>query len=109
MTALVLPIPSIVNTRGSATLRTQLDGRDYVVVLQWNQRQQRWSMDVADQDGDMIAAGIVLVVDFPLLSLVTDERRPPGTLAVIDPQSPRIDPTLESLGSRHLVCYYPEE
>lgn len=109
MTAVVLPIPTIVTSRGSASLRTQLDGRDYVITLQWNQRLARWSMDIADQDGDMIAAGIVLVVDFPLLSLVTDERTPPGTLAVIDLQTPRIDPTLDSLGTRHLVAYYPEE
>lgn len=109
MTGIPIPIPSIVSTRGSASFRTQLDGRDYVIVLQWNQRMQRWAMDIADQDAVMIAAGVVLVVEFPLLSLVTDERAPPGSLAVVDLQSPKIDPTLESLGSRHQLVYWPEE
>jgi hypothetical protein len=108
MTGIPIPLPSIVNTRGSATFRTQLDGRDYVFVLQWNQRMSRWTMDIADQDSVPIASGIVLVVEFPLLSLVTDERKPPGSLAIVDLQSPKIDPTLESLGSRHQLVYWPE-
>lgn len=109
MTETVIPIQPAIRSRGSATMRTRLDGSDYVLTFQWNQRLGRWSMDVADQDSDPIASGIVLVTDFPLLSLVTDVRAPPGTLAVYDTQSPQIDPTLDSLGIRHRLVYWPEE
>lgn len=109
MTVLDIPIQPIIRARGSATMRTRLDGSDYVLTFQWNQRLGRWSMDIADQDSDPIASGIVLVADFPLLSLVTDERAPPGTLAIYDTQSPNIDPTLDSLGTRHHLMYWPEE
>lgn len=108
MTALIIGVPDVARTTGSAVQRTQLDGRDYVITWQWNERLARWTMSIADQDGDPIASGVALVVDFPLLSLVTDERAPPGTIAVVDRQSPTIDPTLTSLGVRHVVCYWPE-
>lgn len=108
MSGIPIPIPPIANTRGSLSMRTQLDGRDYVITLQWNQRMRRWCMDIADQDSVMIAAGVVLVVDFPLLSLVTDERKPPGSLAILDLQSPRVDPGLDTLGIRHQLVYWPE-
>lgn len=108
MTAQLIPIPDIVRARGSATQQSQMSGRVYVFTWQWNQRLGRWTMGLADQDGVAIASGLVLVTDFPLLSLVTDERKPPGTLAVYDTQTPATDPTLDSLGVRHLMLYWPD-
>lgn len=109
MTAQIVTIPEIVRARGSATQQTQLDGRVYIFTWQWNQRLSRWSMSIADQDASPIASGVVLVSGFPLLSLVTDERAPAGTIGVYDTQTPSTDPTLDSLGLRHLVLYYPVE
>lgn len=108
MARIVIPIPEVTRATGSSTQRTKLSGREYSLRFQWNQRAAHWTLDLADQDDVMIVAGLVLAVGWPLLSLVTDVRRPPGELAVFDPRPvPNAEsPTLESLGTRHELIYW---
>jgi hypothetical protein len=104
--SVTIPIPQQARDTGSCVFRAKVAGREYELRVQWNQRASQWTLDIADQDGVMIVAGIVLVVGFPLLSLVTDARRPPGELAIWDTQQRGEDPTLDSFGARHLLIYW---
>lgn len=89
--------------------RTRLDGRDYLLTFRWSQRAGRWSVDVADADGGLIAAGRVLVPGISVLRGVRDARRPAGELMLVDTQAggtePLEDPTFTSLGARHTLVY----
>ncbi|MCK6585962.1 MAG: hypothetical protein L6Q76_00095 [Polyangiaceae bacterium] len=97
------------------TQRTALDGRDYLLTLRWNQREEAWYLDLADADDVLIRAGMKLVMGQPLLRGVLDARRPPGELLVLDMEGtsdavadlgPRIaDPGLDDLGVRHHLAY----
>jgi hypothetical protein len=89
------------------TQRTQLDGRDYQLTFQWNQRTGHWSLDLADQDGVAIRSGMVLVTGWPLLRGCVDARRPPGTLVIADSQrSNDLDPGFADLGGRFQLLYF---
>lgn len=88
-------IPSPTEEQPRRVQRTALDGMEYILTFDWNTRDQHWYCDIANQDGDLIRAGVKLVVDWLLLRLVTDAERPPG--ALILGTSDGVDPDLTGL------------
>lgn len=106
MATLEIPIPPIANTTGSVRFRVRLEGVDYLLTLQWNQRQGTWSLDVSDVDEVAIVSGVALVPFWSLLELVTDTRKPPGTLMLWRPDGADQLPTLTDLGQSSRLLYY---
>lgn len=90
----------------SYTQRTTLDGREYILILDYNGRDGHWYMTLQDQDGAAIVSGLRVVVDYPLLRKVRDLRRPPGELYAIDLTGTHVDPGLTDLGDRVALFYY---
>lgn len=101
---------------------TELEGVTYTFTFRWNDRQEAWSMDIGDGEGNLLAAGIKVVVDVPLLfTLRLLPGLPPGELMVIDTQGSQVakiglivlgtdlvhseDPGLADLGRRHTIVY----
>lgn len=67
------------------TQRTKLDGRDYNLRFSWNERLERWALDILTANDDPIAVGIKLIARWPLTRFLHwDERMPPGDLVVND-------------------------
>jgi hypothetical protein len=106
MATLELAIPPTANTAGSVRWRVRLEGSDYVLTAQWNQREALWTLDLADVDSVAIVSGLVLVPLWPLLALVTDARRPPGELMIWQPDGNMEPPTLAGLGAASKLIYY---
>lgn len=79
--------------------RTTLDGRDYNLRFAWNQREERWYLDIADGDDTAILTGLKLVTNWPLLRAYhADHRVPPGELAVFTMLPDTSPPGLFDLG-----------
>jgi|ADGO01.1.fsa_nt_gi hypothetical protein len=89
----------------SYTQRTVLDGREYILGFQWNQRAEKWSLSIYDQDGSPIALGLKLVANFPVTRRITDSRGPFGTIFPLDTSGEGRDPGLRDLGRRVLLVY----
>ncbi len=97
---------------------TNLEGRDYVLAFVHNTREDRWYMNLADQDESPIVDGIKVVAEIDLLQRVTDPRRPPGKIVARDltapdptDDQPKIlseDPGLRDLGGRITLLYFTE-
>ena len=85
--------------------RVTLDGREYQVTLQWNQREAKWYVSLADADGAPIVDGVKVVANFPLLRTLTDRRAPPGEMFAMDRSGAGVDPGLRDLGRRVLLVY----
>lgn len=101
----------VINTStelSSYTQRTILDGREYLLTFQWNQREEKWYLSIADQDGDPLGQGIKVVANFPLNRALTDIRSPPGILYAMDRTGQGCDPLLRELGDRVLLIYITE-
>lgn len=106
MATVELTIPDIIRTRGSGRARYTLDGSVYRFTFQYNQREGRWTLDVADVDGTAIVSGLALVCLWGLLELVTDSRRPPGELMLVGPAGSNGPPGLADLGVTQKLYYY---
>lgn len=92
-------------TLSSYDQRVVLDGREYLLGFQWNQREECWSMSISDQGGAAIVYGIKVVANAPLLRRLTDRRAPPGEMFAMDRSGTGRDPGLRDFGTRVLLVY----
>lgn len=87
-------------------VKADLDDVTYTLQFRWNVRAAGWFLDVLDEQGETIlAAGVRVVVDFPLLAHITG-RSPPGALAFVDTGGKGEDPGLTDLGVRVALLYF---
>lgn len=84
---------------------TTLAGRDYILTFAWNLRESAWYLDIADQDGVVLAASLKLTVNYPLLARRTDPRLPAGVIYPLDRSGAGIDPGLDDLGTRVVLMF----
>ncbi len=89
--------------------QTQLDGETYTFRFHWNEREEAWYLQIGDVDDVPIISSRKLVANWPLLMRVTDSRRPPGELYLVDPTGSDTDPGLKELSNRVELLYFDEE
>lgn len=102
----IFTVPCTPNGSACWTQRTALDGSDFVLSFDWNQRTGLWFFSVADQDAVPIVSGRALTTGTLLLKGVRDPRRPRGELVVEDTTLRNdADPAFDDLGARFRVTY----
>jgi hypothetical protein len=94
--------------RPSTIQRTALDGRTYVLELDWSAREERWFFAISDAAGNPIRLGKRVVVGTDLLAHVVSDARPPGMLLVVSLDGSNASPGLVDLGSRVQLIYATE-
>lgn len=86
------------------TQKTRLDGRDYLLRFSYNQRLDRYFLDLLDDEETPLVQGIRLVTNWPLLRHYRwDERVPPGELMAISLQTDVTPPRFGELGEGRRV------
>jgi hypothetical protein len=90
------------------TMTTALDGSDYLLEFRYNQREAAWYVNVSLSDGTLLAAGVKIVCNRPLLVHFSDERLPPGVLVAYANSTDASVPGLTELGEdrRVTLLYY---
>lgn len=96
------------NKTSSFTQVTALEGRDYDLTFRWNQREDRWYLDISS-NGQALLKGLKLIADWPLFRAQTSELLPPGELIAFDQTGKGRDPGLRDLGSRVELFYFDSE
>jgi hypothetical protein len=84
-------------------LHSELDGVTYTLDLDWNQTDGHWYMTVGDKDGQPLAAGVRVVVGWPLASRAL--AGPAGVLIAVDTSGQELDPSAAELGGRVQLLY----
>lgn len=80
--------------------RVTLDGAEYLLTFEWNQRSEKWGLSIASADEEKILTGVKLVADYPLLTLARwNAQCPAGELYAIDSSGQGLDPHLLDLAS----------
>ena len=97
-----LPLePSVPSYRFSTTL----DGTQHVFDVHWNGRDGAWYFDVLTTDGEIIRAGVKVVLGAWLGRHSVDPRYPLGVLVADDQSGERRDAGLDDLGARVIVQF----
>jgi hypothetical protein len=90
--------------------RPDLDGRLYTITCTYHERAASWYLDLDDADDVRIISGQRMVTGCDMLRhhRARDTRTPRGGLVVLSVANSQADPTLESLGVEHFLCYVLE-
>ena len=85
-----------------------LDGRTFLLELQWNGREGRWYMHLFDANAQPIELGMKLVANVRLGRNAIDPRMPPGRLGLLDRGATGRDPGIDDLSSGAFALLYEE-
>jgi hypothetical protein len=81
-----------------------IDGVDYTLQFDWNQREGKWYLRVLIND-EILVSGVKIVVNYSLLDKFKDTRMPSGILMALDSIGEDDDPGLTDLGNRVKLTY----
>ncbi len=103
-----LPVAS---TDPHSRLSVDLDGRPFVITLDWNDREGAWyfSMHADDAEQTPIVQGWPVRVAAQPLWRNRHALRPPGDILFIDLGRGNLDPGRDDLGTRVIALYYDAE
>ena len=77
----------------------------YTLAFRWNDRKERWLMDIKDSNGADLLMGIVLLTDVNITDPYIIEGLPPGRFFVIDESGAGKNPGINDLGNDVKVFY----
>lgn len=84
--------------------RTRLEGRDFNLVFRYNQREERFYLDISDEENNPLQLGIKVNANWPLIfHSHWDPRMPPGQLWAFSLTEDKTPPTLHELGKGRRV------
>jgi hypothetical protein len=87
-------------------LQAPLEGAVYTLELRWSAREERWYLDVYDEDHDAIYTGVAVVLNFPLAIRCADARMWPGALFATDTSGANLEPGVDDFGDRVKLIYF---
>lgn len=106
MAAYNLPTDTGPNTQPQV-LRTTLDGQVFQIYIRYNSRAGMWRMDLQDDAGTTLAAGLSLRnAGIPANGCIINlQGFPAGLLLAVPVTDAKTDANLEELGARVLLMY----
>lgn len=101
--AKIIPITPNVNAFSE---RLALDDEYFILTFRWNDRAERWYLDIADAASAPIVSGLVVCADTAMTGHLTGyDRMPQGILVAVDGTGSGTDPGHDELGQRVKVIY----
>lgn len=103
---MILEIPTSTDA-ARYDLEVELDGREFRLLFDWNERDQAWQLSLFNAAGVELLSGIRVVVNYPLIGRFRDPDLPPGDLSAVDTGTTGADPGFADLGDRVRLIYTP--
>lgn len=88
-------------------IEAQLDDSVYHLGLSWNEEGQFWTLSIRDLNLSIMASGIAVVPNWPLLNQIRQPEFPPGEIAVYSP--PGVDIGRKSFVNGSAAMFYFSE
>lgn len=98
-------VPVGLNQSDAWVQRTSLDGREYTFQFNWNDRSAAWFLTIYDTDEEPLVESRKIVTNQNLLNAVLGTNLPSGVIVCLEASGDYTEPTRESLGSLHRLCY----
>lgn len=77
----------------------------YKFSFRYNERMDRWLMDIRDQNDVPILLGTVLITNYSLIERFKSASLPPGEFFVLDEAGNKLDAIREALGNDNKLFY----
>jgi hypothetical protein len=105
---MALTIPLQVRPPGEPHIEMQVTLERVVYSLEFlfNQRQGAWFLNIRTEAGELLLAGIRVVVGFPLGRRSPNPKLPPGLFVAVDTSGANLDPGENDLGGRVQLLYF---
>jgi hypothetical protein len=87
---------------------TAMDGVSYLLEFRYNTREALYYLKIMMTDSTVLAQGIKLVSNYPLLQGYNDDRMPLGEIIAVAPSSDDSPAALGEIGGRVTLVYYTE-
>lgn len=87
------------------SFKIELSSTLYILDFRFNFRSEYWIMGIKDSTGDMIQAGIPVLVQQLLLNRFADLRIPPGDMVALNLKSENEEATRDNFGSSVVLLY----
>lgn len=89
---------------------SELDGEDFLLLVRYDRRHDRWYMNILDTQREVIASGLKITPgDIDMLQRLATEGLPPGRLFISDKGGLGETATLEGLGVTNVLHYLDVE
>jgi len=93
------------NDLGAWNQQTDLEQTTFGFQFRWNDRDQAYYFNILNESGDVIRAGVRVIVNFELLRQLVDEGRPLGKFLAWDPRSDPQPPVFGEIGDAVILTY----
>jgi len=87
------------------TMRVELDFVIYTLGFRYNRREDRWVMDISDEQNTPLLFGIILQTGIPLKLGMIGEGLPPRDFYCVHTSGENIDPDLNNFGTDITLLY----
>jgi len=87
------------------TFQIDLEGKLYTFTFRYNERMDRWLMDIADENENPLLSGIVILTDYNLIERFKDDALPPGEFFALDESGEQKYAGREDLGNDIKLFY----
>lgn len=87
------------------TEQIDMDGVTYGLHFTYNERTDRFSMEIQDQLGNPLVSGVAVVTNWALLDRFKTPGLPVGTLFTMDVTGGNTEPSAVTFGNTVLLCY----
>lgn len=104
MANVVIPVT---NEQGNYTLKCTLDNKVYGLGFRWNERYERWFMDIFDATNTLLIAGLPILEGWGLTDQFIGRiaGMPPGRFVAFDGTGNDLDPDAASFGVESQLLY----
>ena len=104
--AIRIPLDDLAANPGGVSFTIDLAGDVFGLTIRYNDRDQRYYLTVADEDGSIIVDTVKVLRSIPLLDRVVDSRRPKGDILAVDVGASG-EPTIATLGDGVDLVFVP--
>ena len=87
------------------TFQITLETKLFTLTFRFNERMDRWIMDIADEDEVDLLLGTLIITEWNLIERFKDDRLPPGEFFALDESGERKSPGREDLGNDVKLFY----
>lgn len=86
-----------------------LEGATYRFKFLWNSRHEYWTMDIRDRQGNILIAGIKLIINYEILFRYRRDTVPKGAIVPVDVTGKLERIGRNDLGTNVKLVYFTED